>query len=155
LKDIEPDVFRAAILKVTSDEEFVSIRAIRESANSITAPPLKTGIEAWEEVLSEVRAVGSYGFPHFDDRMTARIVAGIGWRNICLSEETMIERAHFIRAYESAADREHNESRQTPYVKEIQAAHRMQIREATGNVVKRLTAHTIHPRPSWAKPELA
>lgn len=138
LKDLEPDVFRASILKVASDEEFVSIRAIRESANSITAPALKSGVEAWGEVLDEVRGIGSYGYPRFDDPVTQRIVDGIGWRNICLSEEPMVERAHFIKAYEQAARREHDEARQTPYVKEIQAARRPQLGERIGNVVKRL-----------------
>ena len=139
LQDLEPDVFRAAVLKTASDVEFVSIRAIREAANSITAPALKSGLEAWEEVLDEVRAVGSYGFPNFEDPLTARIVDGLGWHTICWSEEIGIERAHFIKSYEQAAKREHDETRQLPYVREVQAARRSRIGEAIGKVVKRLS----------------
>lgn len=138
LKDLEPDVFKAAVLKVSSDVEFVSLRAIREAANAITSPTLKTGLEAWEEVLDQVRGVGSYGFPHFEDPLTARLVNSLGWHNICLSEEPMIERAHFIKAYESAAKREHDEARQLPCVQEIQAAQRGRIGEAIGKVIKKL-----------------
>lgn len=62
--------------------------------------------EAWGEVLKWVSKVGSYGKPEFSDETVAKAVECIGWRDICSSENVGVERAHFMRAYESLVNRD-------------------------------------------------
>lgn len=66
----------------------------------------KTAGEAWGDVLSEIRRTGSYGKPVFDE-LTQRAVDAVGWREMCLSENIAIERAHFLKAYDALVEREH------------------------------------------------
>lgn len=73
---------------------------VAEEAVGANAPEL-----AWEEVLRQVRRVGSYGTPTFSDPCTERAVASLGWRAICDSRsDDWTRRAQFIRAYQAAVD---------------------------------------------------
>jgi len=117
LKDLSPDIFYAAILRVSTDEEWVSVRAIRKAAESVSTPQRRSGIEAWGDVISEVKRVGSYGSPKFSDPIVEHVVAALGWTDICLTEDIMPLRAHFLRAYESVSNREHDNARQLPQVR--------------------------------------
>jgi hypothetical protein len=73
------------------------IALIREFAEekSLTAG------EAWAEVLCEVKRVGSWGNPKFKDGLVQKAVDCIGWQAICSSESIMVERAHFLKIYDS------------------------------------------------------
>lgn len=61
--------------------------------------------EAWSEVMSQIRAVGSYGNPSWSCLAVRQAVDALGWRNICASEEIGIERAHFYRTYQAYRER--------------------------------------------------
>lgn len=77
------------------------IALIRELAEEKKA----TAGEAWAEVLREIGRVGSWGKPKFSDPLIQDAVDCIGWNSICSSEEIMIERAHFLKIYDSIAAR--------------------------------------------------
>jgi hypothetical protein len=62
--------------------------------------------EAWGEVLRQVSSTGSYGVPVFSDDIVKRAVECVGWREICMSENIGVERAHFMRAYDRLVERE-------------------------------------------------
>lgn len=62
--------------------------------------------EAWGEVICQVESIGYYGKPVFSTPIIEKAVKCVGWRNICMSENIGVERAHFMRAYESLIDRE-------------------------------------------------
>lgn len=61
--------------------------------------------EAWSEVMRAIREHGSYRAPVFSCAAIAQAVDTIGWRNICMSEEIGVERAHFYRTYQTYRDR--------------------------------------------------
>jgi len=82
------------------------IALIREKARAIQK---KLPGEAWAEVLGAIRIVGSYGSPKFSDSLIKKAVNCIGWRHLCLSENIEIQRAHFLKIYESLSKRENYE----------------------------------------------
>jgi len=104
LKDIPPEELdRAAKLVLVRSKFFPTIAEIREAVAELRTEGQRAGIlsavDAWNSVLEQVRFVGSYGSPKFADPITARIVAGMGWNNICMSENQMADRAHFLKMY--------------------------------------------------------
>ena len=72
-------------------------------------PDQQTAMEAWGDVLI---AVKSYGMnkPAFQNSITERVVRGIGWRELNLSENIGIERAHFIKAYDVIQSKQNTEA---------------------------------------------
>lgn len=84
-----------------------AIADIREIVVKMMNPAaLKTGEEAWEEVITAVRKYGYYQQPEAFkqlDEPTKRAVKIIGWQNICQSEKIGIERAAFIKTYSNAS----------------------------------------------------
>ncbi len=120
LADIDPAVLRLAALKhIAGSKWYPTVAELRSAATDLTRPRIRTGAEAWGDVLSEVKRVGSYKAPAFADPVTARVVAGIGWQNICMSEDMMADRAHFIKAYEASSKRDADEAQQLPEIRAL------------------------------------
>ena len=63
----------------------------------------RAGLDAWGDAKAAISRDGRYRTPTFADPLVARCVEGIGWLAICDSEDEMVERAHFVRAYEAMA----------------------------------------------------
>jgi hypothetical protein len=116
LKDIPVHKFLKAIEETILEEKNINaatnmVAYIREKAlvnQSLTAE------QAWCEVLGEIRRVGSWGEPRFNDDVTAQSVRCIGWKEICGSETIGVERAHFFRAYEGLIKRRHHDQVTVP-----------------------------------------
>ena len=116
LNDLDEKVLeRAAWICMSQCRFFPTIAELREAASSGQLP--RSGVEAWGEVLREVRRVGYRGEPDFYDLAIVMCVEGFGWRNICLDEEPMVLRAHFIRAYESCTRRLEERRRLAPEIR--------------------------------------
>jgi hypothetical protein len=99
LNDIPYKIAEAALIKVLSTAKFFPVPAdIREAANSFT-PGLPTAEEAWLEVYHNARVNGIYRPSEWSSKVIKEAVDGIGWRNICYSENLGVERAHFMRIY--------------------------------------------------------
>lgn len=81
------------------------------------ASNLPSSFQAWQEVLGQVRAVGSYGKPVFSHSIVARAVDALGWRDLCLSENATADRARFIQAYEQLTERAAREDMLLPEVR--------------------------------------
>jgi hypothetical protein len=82
-----------------------TIAELREEVIRITNPEaLKSGEEAWEEVIAAVKRFGFYrqaeAMKSFDEP-TQRAVRTIGWNKICHSETIGIERSNFYKTYEA------------------------------------------------------
>jgi len=73
--------------------------------------------EAWGVVKQAMRQIGSYRTPEFDDPLIARAVEIMGWRDLCLSENDVADRAHFFRIYDSLKARAKNEALMLPDVR--------------------------------------
>lgn len=110
-KDLSDEQFKRAIYKILASYESLTkatniialIRKYSIDPESLTTP------EAWAEVLQRVHSVGTYGTPRFSNARIKRAVECIGWRNICMSDNPGIERAHFFKAYQAIKDRDENE----------------------------------------------
>ena len=110
LGDLDYDVANIAIKKIIMLNTFPpAIAEVRKAAIEISSPMGLTAAEAWGEVI---RAIRDYGYYREKEAMasmspiTAQVVRYLGWREICLSEEPEILRAHFLKMYAQVAARE-------------------------------------------------
>jgi hypothetical protein len=81
-----------------------SVADIRSTVREMQVGPVKTGAEAWGSVMRAMREKGFYRTPgidfYFNDPVTARVVAALGWGELCSSENAVADRARFIDAYD-------------------------------------------------------
>lgn len=77
--------------------------------------------EAWYEVTSNISHVGSYGVPQWSTPAIQMAVNAIGWNNLCMSENQMADRAHFIKIYGATQERAKREQFVSPIIKELLA----------------------------------
>ena len=110
LQDIPFPVAEAALRKwVNTNKWSPSIAEIRETAASIQNGDIPDWGEAWEQVCTAIRKYGFYEPKKALDSMdplTRQVVKQLGFRNICVSENPMAERANFRQCYEIMAKRE-------------------------------------------------
>lgn len=108
LDDLAYDEVNRALRVLLQTKTFMpSIAEIRAMVVELRHGPQKAGGDAWGSVLDMIRAKGSYRSPgvdfHFADEVTARAVAALGWRELCLSENAVADRARFIDLYDKLA----------------------------------------------------
>lgn len=106
LQDLDDADFLKAVAQIVMTNKDINratnlVALIRE----IAIPLNETAGEAWGIVLKNIQTIGSYGRPNFEDPCISKAVDCIGWRNLCLSENIAIERAHFLKIYESLENR--------------------------------------------------
>jgi hypothetical protein len=110
LGDLSYDACAMAIKKYMLTNKFPpTVAEIREMVSGIVnGDPLTWG-ESWERALSAVRKYGSYNkMEALDslDSLTRKCVESIGYMELCMSENIMVERAHFQKVFEVFAKRE-------------------------------------------------
>lgn len=114
LSDVSFDIAQIAIEKYISESVFPpTIADIRQRIADITVFPEKTAIEAWGEVTKAIREYGSYNeIKAMDSFMgiTRKVVEAIGFKTLCISENEMADRAHFLKVYDNLAERERKDS---------------------------------------------
>lgn len=108
LADLDHGAAQAAIERLLSSCKFLpTIAEIRETALAITVGEQKPGGEAWGSVLRAMKREGAYRSPGIDfvfaDSVTAECVAALDWKELCLSENTVADRARFIELYDRLA----------------------------------------------------
>ena len=84
-----------------------------DQAEGRISPP-----EAWELVVREITRVGHPGKPELPDLVWRAIQNIGGWRNLCLSQNQISDRARFLEAYKILDLREQRERRMHPEVRE-------------------------------------
>lgn len=111
LQDLDYMVAQAAIQKyMLTNKKCPTIADIRELATSVSIGEKPLWSDGWEEVLMAIRKFGSYREEEALESMTEttrRTVQRLGFKNICMSENIMADRANFRMIYEQIADREH------------------------------------------------
>jgi hypothetical protein len=109
---------QAALDHISRSAFFPAIAEMRAAAFNIleSADPLPGGYEAWAEVQAEIGRVGHAGVPDFSNPITARVVEQLGWRYLCLSENPVADRAHFVQAYQELAARKREAMRRLDFV---------------------------------------
>jgi hypothetical protein len=108
LLDLDAKFAEAAVVRLISTCKFLpTIAEIRGMVNDVHRGPMRTGDEAWGDVVRAIRDVGSYRMPKFDDPLTAYAVGRLGWRNLCLDgTNDASDRARFAEIYDAAAGRQ-------------------------------------------------
>lgn len=111
LQDLDYTIAQAAIQKYMLTNEFPpTIADIRKNAVSVQAGDKKTWSEGWEEVMKAIGNFGSYREEEALESMseiTRKAVKKLGFRNICLSENSTADRANFRTIYEQMAENEY------------------------------------------------
>lgn len=100
---------------IMSSERLPVIAKIRAMCVEIAHGRKRAGGDAWGDVVAAIRRVGGHRpAPAFDDPLVARAVAALGWRDLCLSENPVADRARFVQLYESLQDGERAEAQVSP-----------------------------------------
>jgi hypothetical protein len=82
-----------------------TVAEIRAAATDVERGPVRSGGEAYGDVLAEIRRTGSYGLPSFVDPLVAECVRLMGWRGLCLGTNEAADRARFVELYDALARR--------------------------------------------------
>lgn len=110
LQDIPYKVAETGLNKwVSLNKWSPSIADIREMASSVAHGELPDWGEAWEEVCKAIRFYGSYRPQEALDSLsplTRKATERMGFRDLCMSENVMADRAQFRKVYEQLAERE-------------------------------------------------
>jgi len=107
LADLPREVVEGAVLShISSNKWFPTIAELRTAAlDFIPGGRMPTALEAWAEVMRAFSEVGYYRQPTFSHPAIEQAVTAMGWRDLCMSENGMADRAHFIRLYETYCNR--------------------------------------------------
>lgn len=104
LADLELSVAMQAVKKlIATSQYFPTVAAIREQCASIATPFAPSLASAWAEVTYQVRHVGHGKQPEWSHPSIATTVDTLGWRELCMSENQAVMRAHFWKVYEAIA----------------------------------------------------
>jgi hypothetical protein len=130
LGDLPYKLCNVAIQKYMLTNKFPpTVAEIRElTANIENGDPLTWG-ESWERALNAVRRFGSYNQKaalESLDPLTRKCVESIGYMELCMSENIMVERAHFQKVFEVFAKREQTDKQIPLQLK--QAINQMQLK---------------------------
>lgn len=134
LGDLPYNLCNVAIQKYMLTNKFPpTVAEIRElTANIENGDPLTWG-ESWERALNAVRKYGSYNKgAALDslDPLTRKCVDSIGYMQLCMSENIMVERAHFQKIFDIYAKREQANKQMPPAL--AQAITMLQIKGVDG-----------------------
>lgn len=102
LADIPPADLQTVIDQCIAECKFLpTVAEIRERWHALTSNLGRlSATDAWGMVKAEIRRVGSWGTPTFDDPLIAKVVRNMGWLELCASESPEgVDRAQFERAY--------------------------------------------------------
>ena len=107
LIDLELTDTLDAIQRLARTSKFMpTIAEIRAEVLDVRHGPCRPAEDAWGDVLSEIRRVGSYGVPSFGDQAVAFVVSRLGWRNLCLEgRNDASDRARFCELYSQTRER--------------------------------------------------
>ena len=109
LGDLDYSLASLAIKRLILESTFPpSIAEVRKAAVEIQTPEQTTGAQAWGEVI---RAIRNYGVYREEEALasmsprTAYVVKCMGWREICMGEESGVIRGQFLKMYQQVAGR--------------------------------------------------
>lgn len=116
IEDLPKDATEAAVMTwIRTQSERPTIADIRNAvrAQLATAGAIPGELEpdeAWGYVVQCFLSVGSYhAFPRSPHPLVAEVVERMGWQTLCASDNAPADRAHFLRVYAAALDRQRTE----------------------------------------------
>jgi hypothetical protein len=115
LDDIPAVVLKVAMEQCAKDCKFFpSVAEIRDRATKISTVGPENAAEAWEDVMIAIKRDGFYRQPEFENSITQRAVAAMDWQALCSSENTIADRAHFMKIYDQLIEPQKQEAKLTP-----------------------------------------
>jgi hypothetical protein len=144
LTDLEFDLLKAATLHCASTKTFFpSVAEIRSAAVDLQTmvEGIPCAADAWQNVLSEISRVGSYGHPEFKHPLVSKTVRQLGWRNLCLSENMVADRARFLDIYTTALATHNMEHRMLPEIRAIVDQRALEAHSQLQLLTERLTVN--------------
>lgn len=112
LKDLEYLVLETALRKHVQTSKWPpTIAELRELANEIQRGKIKDYGEGWELVILAIRKYGMYQvdlameFIKMNDEIAYEATRRLGFKEICMSENTIADRANFRQIYETLQKR--------------------------------------------------
>jgi hypothetical protein len=108
LADLEFTAAAKAVQRLIQTSHWMpTVAAIRAEVGEVAHGARRAGGAAWGDVR---RAIGKYGHNRvpgqdfqFEDPIVAEAVRGMGWRELCLSENEVADRARFTELYDELA----------------------------------------------------
>lgn len=114
LGDIDFKICETALQELIATKTYPpQIAEIRAKCAEYTSPQIKDAGEAWRDVQ---RAIQMYGYYKVNEAMeslsgpTKDAVERIGFRNLCMGDNPVADRAHFFKIYDSISKRMINDS---------------------------------------------
>jgi hypothetical protein len=137
LGDLPYEVCSVAAQKYMLTNKFPpTVAELRELCSGVVnGDPLTWG-ESWERALNAVRKYGSYNKQaalNSLDSITRKCVESIGYMELCMSENIMVERAHFQKIFEVFSKREQTEKQMPLGLQE--AITKLQIKGMDGQLL--------------------
>jgi hypothetical protein len=114
LADLPPDLLeQAALDHMARSAFFPTIAELRAADFELleSAQPGLSSYDAWGQVQEAIRRVGHIEQPTWDDSLIGKVVEALGWRHLCLSDNPIADRSHFVQAYRDLAERRRQEQR--------------------------------------------
>jgi len=104
---------QAALEHISRSAFFPTIAELRGAAFDLleAVHPSLSAHEAWLVVQDEIQRTGHAGQPEFADPLLIRAVDALGWRQLCLSDNPIADRAHFVQIYQALIERQKQEQR--------------------------------------------
>lgn len=117
LRDIDTKTLQAAVYKYSMINKFPpTVAELREIAAAIKYGDAPDWGQGWENTLQAIRKYGYYNETaalNSLDEITRKTVKRLGWKELCMSENAMADRANFRDIFKQLAQRE-KESVQLP-----------------------------------------
>lgn len=114
LADLDAEVALGAVRRLIATSRFFpTVAAIREEAAALSSPALPSPATAWREVMVKMQQVGRDRQPEWSHPTIAAAVATLGWRDLCMSDNQAVSRAHFWKVFDAVA-REHRQQASLP-----------------------------------------
>lgn len=124
LQDIPADTLAIVVGQCIAECKWLpTVSELRDKYLSLVTPAQRTPGEAWGSVERAIRYVGHVATPTFTDPITAQVVKQMGWRNICMSDKIAVERAQFIKMYETLVARTTAQTRLLPAARSLAEKH--------------------------------
>jgi len=115
LSDIPLPLLTIAIEQCANDCTFFPKPVeIRDRVMKISQIAPANAGEAWEEVMIAMKRDGFHKHPKFDDPIIQRAVEAMDWQALCSSENTIADRAHFMKIYDQLIERSKQDAKLLP-----------------------------------------
>jgi hypothetical protein len=144
LADLDYARCNAAVRVLLQSKNWIpAVADIRKVVLELERGPVRPAGEAWGEVLKAIGRYGAYRTPGVDfqlsDPEVLRCVRSLGWKELCLSDNQIADRARFIELYGTVSAQERREQ-QAPLLAAARVARENGELQSAGDLVAGLLA---------------